>query len=75
MLRRITSARKCREHVGGQRVGCTRRFDLDGVVAKIRQFELFSQQSAVGVRIGGDAARPGRCKILQFCYEPSVGVE
>ncbi len=49
--------KKVREHVGGWSVSRARRFHLDGIVAKVRQIELFAQQAAIRVRVGGDAAR------------------
>ena len=44
--------KKVCEHIGRRCVCHTRRFHFDGVVAKVWQFELFSQQTAICVGIG-----------------------
>ena len=67
--------KKMAKDVGGRGVQGAGRFYVEGEVAKIRKVELFAQQTAVGVRIGGNAARAGRGKFLQFGDEGALGVE
>ena len=74
-MRRITSARKCAKHVGWRSIQRARSLHFDGIVAKVRQIELFAQQTAVRVRVGRDAARAGRRKFLQFGNERSIRVK
>ena len=58
--------KKVSEYIRGKSVRRTGRLHLDGIVAKVRQFEFFAQKTAICMRIGGDAPRPGRRKFLQF---------
>ena len=57
MLRRITSARKVARVAVEESSTCAGFFDRYGVVAEVRQLQRLAQQAAVGVRVGGDAAR------------------
>ena len=56
MLRFMTSRRKLASVAVGETYVLRGPFDVDGVVAEVRQVERLAQEAAVGVRIGGDAA-------------------
>jgi len=43
------------EDVGGRSVGGAGRFYIEGVIAEVGEIEIFAEETAVGVRIGGDA--------------------
>ncbi len=43
------------EDVGGRGVGGAGRFYIEGVIAEVGEIEIFAEETAVGVRIGGDA--------------------
>ncbi len=55
---------KVGEHVGGGSVGESRSLHVDGIAAEVRQLQFLAQQAAVGVRVGGNAARAGGRKFL-----------
>ena len=68
-------AQKLAERVGGRDVELAGFFDFDRVFAEVGHLKRLAQQAAVGMGIGGDAARALGGELAQLCDEAAVFVE